>query len=359
MGISVSYRGRLADLSRIEDFEDRLLDFALEVGGMAQIWRTHADADPRRVIRGIILDLAPGQESTSLLISPEGWLIGLTDIEDAERGELAEPPWCCTKTQFGPLEGHVALVEMLTALQREFLSDLEVSDDGGYYPTRDLAELVRRKSLVQQGIDGLVEGLQRHGLSREAAEDSEILLRHIERVAAKVYRVLQRPAEHPPVTFPEDEFSGGAADAEATEALWDEMFKHNRRQQERLHRAIEERRGSGEEDESAFEKALEDLGLEIPDEETCEEDEPWSEDTFTVPPEDVDVLDEAVAGDDGDDENDEPFGVENERHPLLQRTMDLVRHLHTVFRDAAPRFTPSLRTLFQGADDAMGGLARR
>ena len=36
MGITIYYRGRLADLSRIEDFEDRLVDLALEVGGLAQ-----------------------------------------------------------------------------------------------------------------------------------------------------------------------------------------------------------------------------------------------------------------------------------------------------------------------------------
>ncbi len=36
MGISIAYRGRLADLTRIEDFEDRLLDLAPEVGGLAQ-----------------------------------------------------------------------------------------------------------------------------------------------------------------------------------------------------------------------------------------------------------------------------------------------------------------------------------
>lgn len=61
-----------------------------------------------------------GQETTSLLISPEGWLINLVEIEDAEQGRLAEPPWCFVKTQFGPVEGHVALVELLAALQREF-----------------------------------------------------------------------------------------------------------------------------------------------------------------------------------------------------------------------------------------------
>ena len=48
------------------------------------------------MVRGVILDLAPGQESTSLLVSPEGWLIGLTEIKDAEDGQLPERPWCFT-----------------------------------------------------------------------------------------------------------------------------------------------------------------------------------------------------------------------------------------------------------------------
>ena len=52
MGVTISYRGRLADLSRIEDFEDRLLDLALEVGGLARIWRSHGDGDPQRMVRG-------------------------------------------------------------------------------------------------------------------------------------------------------------------------------------------------------------------------------------------------------------------------------------------------------------------
>src|SRR5262249_11835671 len=83
MGITIAYRGRLADLARVEDFEDRVLDLALEFGGQAQIWRSFADYAPRRIVRGVILNLAPGLESTSLLFSPEGWIIGLTDIKDA------------------------------------------------------------------------------------------------------------------------------------------------------------------------------------------------------------------------------------------------------------------------------------
>jgi hypothetical protein len=357
MGITIAYRGRLADLTRIEDFEDRLIDLALEVGGLAQIWRSYTDRDSQRVVRGVILNLAPGLESTSMLVSPEGWLIGLTDIEDAESGELKEPAWCFTKTQFGPLEGHVAVVETLAALKREFLPDLEVSDEGGYWETRNVAELARRHSFLKKAIEGMAEGLRRHGLSPEAAEDPDILVKRIERIAAQVQRVLQRPAEHPPVTFPDDEFPGAKPDPDAEEALWDEMFKHNRRQQERMQRSIEEHRSRGEDDEQAFEKALDDLALEVPGEDDSEES--WSEDepeSFAEPFEAETESEDSIA--EAETENDDPFNAAEERHPLLQHAMDLLHSLRTVFKDTDPQFATALQTLFQGAGDAMGGLAQ-
>src|SRR5262249_60704040 len=58
------------------------------------------------------------------------------------------------------------------------------------------------------------------------------------------------------------------------------------------------------------------------------------------------------------EEGDAPFAAEKERHPLLEGAMDLLKRLDAVFRDAGPEFGPSLRTLFQGAGDAMGGLAQ-
>jgi hypothetical protein len=357
MGVTIAYRGRLADFARIEDFEDRLVDFALEIGGQAQIWRSWADDSPHRLVRGVILGLAPGQESTSLLLSPEGWLIGLTDIEDAEHGRLKEPPWCFTKTQFGPVEGHVALVEMLAALKREFLPDLEVSDDGGYWETRDLAELVRKRALTQAAIDGLAEGLRRYGLSREAAEDPSILLRHVERVAEHVHRILRRPAEHPPVALDDDDF-GGPADPEATEKLWDEIAKQNRRQQERMQRAIEERRSRGADVETAFHDALRDVVPDVPDEGIERYEEPWTDDQHA--PFGESLEDEAEGEAAGFREtNDNQFDADiEERHPLLQRAMDLLERLDTLFRDADPRFASSLGMLYQGAGDAMGGLAQ-
>jgi hypothetical protein len=357
VGITIAYRGRIADFARIEDFEDRLVDFALEIGGMAQIWRSWDDGSPERMVRGVILGLAPGQESSSLLLSPEGWLIGLADIEDAELGRLKEPPWCFIKTQFGPVEGHVALVEMLAALKREFLPDLEVSDDGGYWETHDLGGLVRKRSLTQEAIDGLAEGLRRHGLSREAAEDPSILIRHIERVAEEVHRILRRPAEHPPVELDGDDF-GGAADPAATEKFWDEIFKQNRRQQERMQRAVQERRSRGVDVETAFHYALQDAVPNVLDEETERSEGPWTGGEHA--PFGESLEDEAEGEGAGfRDADDDRFEAEDdERHPLMQQAMALLERLDTLIRDEDPRFAASLGMLFQGAGDAMGGLAQ-
>ena len=204
MGVTIFYRGSLADLDRIVDFEDRVLDLALELGGQAQVWRSADEKNPRRLVRGILLNLCPGQETTSLLISPEGWLINLFDIEDAEKGKLAEPPHCFVKTQHGSVEGHVALVEMLTLLKREFLPDLQVSDEGEYWETRNLDMLVAKFRQIQAAMDGIAAGLEKFGLSQEAAEDQEILIKRIERIAGLVHRTLARPAEHPPVGHEEE-----------------------------------------------------------------------------------------------------------------------------------------------------------
>lgn len=360
MGVTISYRGSLADIGRVEDFEDRVLDLALEVGGHAHVWRSVNDDDPRRVVRGVMLDLYPGQETTSLLISPEGWLINLFEIEDAEEGRLAEPPWCFVKTQFGPVEGHVALVELLAALQREFFPNLEVSDEGGYWETRDLAALRVKMEYIQSAIAGLADGLRRHGLSSEAAEDPEILAARITRVAQLVQRTLGRAAEHPPVHWDDDDSDQYFDNpADGTEAQWDAEFKEQRRKQERLHRRIEERRAQGDETGDALLAAMRDEGLiDLPGEpsfseavqemleaEEDEDDEPWRE-----------SLPDAIRDPD-EDATDDWLG-DDEHHPLLERVMDLNKRLYDLATAAEERQNENLRSLLGATGEMLGGLAQ-
>ncbi len=361
MGITIAYRGGLSDLTRIEDFEDRIVDLALELGGQVQIWRSWADADSDRMVRGVLLNLAPGQETTSLLIAPEGWLIGLSEIQDAERGRLSEPPLCFVKTQFGPVDGHLALIELLTDLKRDFLPDLEVWDDGGHWERRDLSELVQKHSLMKAAIDGLAVGLQQYGLSREAAQDPDLLQRHVERVAARVHQILMRPAKHAEPEFADD-VTGDPADPEAAAKQWGEIERQNRRRQERIQRAVQEALSRGLDPEAALDEAMADTVSHFEDEESsCEwegdlSSEAASEAELWRDRED-DAIDESFESSHLDADQRSHDGARRQ-HPLLRQSTALLLSLTNLDGDETSRTDPALVTLYQGAADLCGGLAQ-
>src|SRR5262249_55230566 len=160
------------------------------------------------------------------------------------------------------------------ALEKDFMTDLQVRDEGNYWESHDTAALRTTFEKVQGVIDGLAEGLSRHALTPEATESPEIVADRIERVTQLVHRTLSRPAEHAPVELESDACDPGGA-LDGSEADWDEQFKQNRRKQERIQRAIEERVGRGEDPEGAFQAAMGDEGIiDLPDE-PSEEDDDW------------------------------------------------------------------------------------
>jgi hypothetical protein len=362
MGVTIHYRGRLADLQRVEDFEDRVIDLVLELGGNVRIWRSADEQDRTRIVRGLMVDLAPGQETTSLLLSPEGWLINLIEIEDAEKGCLGEPPWCFIKTQFGAVDGHIALVELLTALKREFFPDLEVSDEGGYWERRDVDELRQKMAFVGRAINTLADAFAADGLTREAAEDPLILATRIERLARQVHATISRPAEHAPVHFPDDE-TGTPADPGENEARWDEMFRSNRRKQERMTRTLEEQMARGADTDEAFEAAIEEVIAPLD----------WIGDDNS----DVNVDNEFIArmeeGDDFEADDvwhsglpDESFDeggsdddsfADMQRHPLQQQATGLLMKFYDLAKQNDER-SPNFDLLMRSASEITGGLAQ-
>jgi hypothetical protein len=159
------------------------------------------------------------------------------------------------------------------------------------------------------------------------------LLRHVERVAAHVHRILGRPAEHPPLAIEDQDDFGVEADPEAVEKQWDELSKHNHRQQERLQRAIEERLSRGLDAEIAFREALKDVVPSGFDAESDQSEEPWLDDDRTTFGESFE--DEAAVDDTGfRDAREDCFEIEEqERHPLLQHFDELFRVLQQMETD--------------------------
>jgi len=266
MAVTIHYRGTINSLSLAEDFEDRLLELALALGGTGRVWRSSPGGAPQRMFRGMILNLAPGQESTSLILSPEGWLVGLNDLEGAARPGLTIPPWCQVKTGLGPMEGHVALIEMFRVLKGEFLNDLEVRDETGYWESGDGLQLARSwGDATGHGGEGQ-PGFR--GLSREAAEDPEIVGARLSRVAAVVRQTLGRPAQmlDPGGNSRAGQNSSRDLDDRSREQRWEQIERFRRRMQERLQRSIQERLSQGETIDQAIRGALESAGLPRPEE---------------------------------------------------------------------------------------------
>ena len=360
MGVTVHYRGQFADLDRVEDFEDRVLDLVLDLNGKAEIWRSTADDDPSRIVRGLLVNLEPGQDTLTLLVSPEGWLITPFQIEEAEQGTLPKPPWCFCKTQFGSVTGHVAVVELLAAIRKEFMPQLEVRDEGEYWETRDVREYSRKKSFLDRAITEFASALQQHGLTVEASEDTEILLTRIERIAAKVQRSIGRPSEHPPIGLGDEDF-GADRDIVKTEAEYNELFKYTERRKEQLHRAIEERMQRGEDHNTAFDNAMRDIGLSIPGDPDwpTDADAENSDDLLDDAPFDGEAEDwQSELGESASDFDEELAADEREDHPLLRRGTDLWHRLIDQFADTDPTHEQTLRTMFRGMGDLVGGLAQ-
>jgi hypothetical protein len=380
MGVTIHYRGKLDDLARVEEFEDRVLDVVAALGGHATIWRSFGQEDPGRIVRGLLVQMCPGQDTLSLLISPEGELLNLFEIKDAEQGPLPEPPYCFVKTQFGSLQGHVAVVALLDALRGEFFSRLEVSDESGYYEHRDPRELARKLNFLGSAIMALCELLESSPLSPEAAEDPEILAVRIQRVAELVARKMQTggSSDLRPDDLADDS-RGEEATLEELVRLHSQVRREAELRQERLMRRIEEGRGKGLSTDDALMDALQEVEREeAASEEDADEGLPFlqgidreelssyieSELQLWIAGEEDEELDgdaDSLAEEDWEEPDSFAEGVPGEaargRHPALKAAEAFYLRLVSV-GSKVPGGNGFYLTALNGAGELLGGLAQ-
>jgi hypothetical protein len=356
MGVTIHYRGTIDDVTKVETMEDRLLDLVFSLGGRATIWRSYADHDPSRIVRGLMIDMEPGQDTFSLLISPEGHLTPVFQIEDAEKAPFDEAPYSCVKTQFGRPLGHVAIIHVLDALKQKYFSNLSIMDEGGFYETRDFNELCKKMNFLGQAIKSLAEGLRNNGLSHEAAEDPNILASRIERIAALVQRKLiaesQRESgadlENPESR--DDDWHEPSLEEEVES--FDRLRRKSDLRNERMMRRIAEATAAGLSTEEAFELAMQEEGLSSPSEEEREwsDNSELSPDGFTTEePWSADVADSSF----GDDSS----AGKREQHPIVSHAQGFVEEVMK-FAEQAITESSFLSILVRSSLDMMGGLVQ-
>jgi hypothetical protein len=101
--------------------------------------------------RGLIVKPHPDSESLALMFDPQtGRLMML--MSAGESRSLSYD--LSIKTQFAPVETHLAVCDVLRRLQREFgAADLRVTDESGYFDTGDLEALIKMRNAIEQAMN--------------------------------------------------------------------------------------------------------------------------------------------------------------------------------------------------------------
>ena len=131
--------------------------------------------------RGLIVQPHPESESLVLMFDPgSGRLMMLM----SSAGSRSISYDLSVKTQFAPVETHVAVCEVLHRLQQEFgRENLHVDDESGYFDSSDLEPLLRMRKLIDDALNNpeLILRLTRWATAGDRVEppDEEQLSRRL------------------------------------------------------------------------------------------------------------------------------------------------------------------------------------
>lgn len=216
MGVTLHYRGTLDDPRRLPVLCDELADVAQAMGWTAVRIdddddgpldaRLNHDSDGARIegnvgLKGIVLTPDDGSESLWFCFDRDGQLRSLLGQVLLLDGTLKpEESWAFTKTQFSSPERHVWIVGLLRYVQKHYVANLDVRDDGGYWDTGDLTELRRRMDLINAKIGEMAAALSSPRFAALAGQSAEDIVAAIEQVARRLHNPADaaKPPDDPP-----------------------------------------------------------------------------------------------------------------------------------------------------------------
>jgi hypothetical protein len=181
MGVTIHFKGKLDDCGLIDSFCNEMEDIAKEME-----WEytriddiTASDENP---LKGVIVSPHKNSESLMLTVDSAGTLRNVFMMQFIEEYEdLTYHNFI--KTQFAPVEIHIAVVHLLKYIRQKYMSNLDVTDEGSYWETSD-AKLLREKIAFLTSIMDKLEGVLKTATFNK--EDS------VETVADKLEQLLSK-----------------------------------------------------------------------------------------------------------------------------------------------------------------------
>jgi len=201
MGVTIHYRGQINSKNDIDQFIVEVSDICKSMDWKYDIldedWSVPSQLDVEYLEEGVSLRGHAGLKGVSftpheecepvrLTFDHTGQLNSLMNIAFGLCDDMEGAPWNFTKTQFAGVETHISVVKLLRYINKKYIDDLEVMDEGDYWTTNDPNEVTKRMGIINNAMDTLTAGL-------EAIQDTENLTE--EGIVDKINEVIEQIGE--------------------------------------------------------------------------------------------------------------------------------------------------------------------
>ena len=203
MGVTIHYKGKIRKKEDVDLLAAEIADFAGTLGWEYELWREDWSQpntarldrtldDVRLVghipLRGISLHPHKSSETLSLTFNPDGYLVDAWGMVLLAEEELTlEKSWLGIKTQFAPIEIHIAIIKLFKYLKKRYIPDLEVHDDGGYWKSENVNELIHRIEKINRALNQIEDALTADSPNLSGSKSVEEIANRIEEILRKKF----------------------------------------------------------------------------------------------------------------------------------------------------------------------------
>ena len=180
MGVTIHYKGKLNSADELDSFCEEMEDITKSMG-----WKYSAfnfNENDKEPLKGLIIRPHEKSEPLPFMIDKKGFLRNPFMLE-ISKGDDKFTWYNHTKTQFAPVDVHVAVIKLLKYIQQKYISNLDVYDEGEYWQTGNEKILKRKIDFLNSVMDQLEDVLST--IEIEEGSSAESIVDKIEEVLKK------------------------------------------------------------------------------------------------------------------------------------------------------------------------------
>jgi len=170
MGITIHYKGKLNYTDLIDPFCEELVDISKEMG-----WHyDYFDFDKKKdkiPLKGLFIGVHKKAEPLIFMMDQSGFLRNAIMIEHFNDDDDTTY-FNHTKTQFAPVDVHIAIIKLLKYIHKKYIANLEVWDEGDYWEKEDPVILKEKIDFLTEKINFLADALNSVEFEKGASAES-------------------------------------------------------------------------------------------------------------------------------------------------------------------------------------------